>query len=330
MNSLHILIIFNGRLPVSKYGGTQRVIWSLTKELAGMGHKVTFLAGEGSRCDFAEVQILDFSIPLAGQIPRDVDLVHSFINIWEELPKPFMVTIEGNSRPGRDFHINTCFVSRNHASRYGSEVFVYNGMDLEELGKPDLEAKRKYLHFLGKAAWNVKNVKGCIRIARESGIPLRVLGGSRINLKMGLRVTLDTNVRFEGMVGGKHKHRLINGSKALLFPVLWHEPFGIALTESLYFGCPVFGTPYGSLPELIPADFGFLSTRASELISALKHVDSYDRKKCHEYASDHFSSRKMTQDYLVLYEKILHGEALNRRPPRLVDATQTALLPFSP
>lgn len=330
MKSLHILIVFNGRLPVSKYGGTQRVIWSLAKELARMGHRVTFLAGKGSRCDFARVKILDKGIPVAGQIPEDVDLVHSFINIWEELPKPLMVSIEGNSRPGRDFHINTCFVSRNHASRYGSEVFVYNGMDLEELGKPDLDLERKYLHFLGKAAWNVKNVKGCIRIAREAGIPLRVLGGSRINLKMGMRITLDRNVRFEGMVGGKYKHQLINGSKALLFPVLWHEPFGIALTESLYYGCPVYGTPYGSLPELIPAEFGFLSTSQSELISALAHVDSYDRKKCHEYASDHFSSRKMTQDYLLLYEKILRGEALNRRPPRLVDTTQPALLPFIP
>jgi glycosyltransferase involved in cell wall biosynthesis len=330
MKKLHILIVYNNRLPVSKYGGTQRVIWSLGKELAGIGYQVTFLAGEGTRCNFAGVKVLDGSIPLAGQIPEEVDLVHSFINIWEELPKPLMVTIEGNSRPDRDFHINTCFVSRNHASRYGSEVFVYNGMDLAELGKPDLDLERNYLHFLGKAAWNVKNVKGCISIAREAGIPLRVLGGTRINLKMGLRITLDRNVRFEGMVGGEHKHRLINGSKALLFPVLWHEPFGIALTESLYFGCPVFGTPYGSLPELIPADVGFLSTRASELISALEHVDSYDRRKCHEYASEHFSSRKMAQDYLVLYEKILRGEALNRRPPRLVDTSQPALLHYSP
>jgi len=330
MNTYHILIVYNGRLPVSTYGGTQRVIWSLAKELAGMGHQVTFLAGEGSRCDFAGVRILDPGKPVSGQIPEDVDLVHSFINIWEELPKPLMVTIEGNSRPGRDFHINTCFVSRNHALRYGSDCFVYNGMDLDELGNPDLDRERNYLHFLGKAAWNVKNLKGCINIARKAGIPLRVLGGNRINLKMGFRITLDRNVRFEGMVGGNYKHQLINGSKALLFPVLWHEPFGIALTESLYFGCPVFGTPYGSLPELIPAEFGFLSSSQSELISALEHMDSIDRRKCHEYASDNFSSRKMTQDYLDLYEKILNGEALNGRPPRLVDTTRPQLLPFSP
>lgn len=329
MSSLHILIVYNNRLPVSKYGGTQRVIWSLGKELAGMGHRITFLAGEGSTSTFAQVKTLDSKRPLADQIPEDVDLIHSFINIWEELPRPLIVTIEGNSRPGRDFHINTCFVSRNHASRYGSERFVYNGMDLEEYGKPSFDMERKYLHFLGKAAWKVKNVKGCISMAREAGLPLRVIGGNRIQLKMGIRISLDMNVRFEGMVGGAYKNQLINGSKALLFPVLWDEPFGIALTESLYYGCPVFGTPYGSLPELITSEFGFLSDSRSELIYALENVDTYDRLKCHEYVCDMFSSLKMTQDYLPLYEKVLNGEALNRKPPRLLDTEKPELLPFA-
>jgi len=329
MKPLHILIVCNSRLPVSKYGGTQRVVWSLGKELAGMGHRITFLAGEGTTCNFTTVKILNTGIPLAGQIPEEVDLVHSFIPVWEEVPKPLMFTIEGNSRPGRDFHINTCFVSRNHASRYGSKVYVYNGMDLEELGKPRFDIDRSYVHFLGKAAWNVKNVKGCIRIARGAGIPLRVLGGSRINLKMGARITLDRNVRFEGMVGGSYKNQLINGSKALLFPVLWNEPFGIALTESLYFGCPVIGTPYGSLPELITPEFGFLSSSQSELINALEHVDSYDRRKCHEHVCDNFSSRKMTGDYLKLYERVLNGEPLNPKPPALIDSQAPKLLPWN-
>ena len=166
-------------------------------------------------------------------------------------------------------------------------------------------------------------------MAREAGIPLRVLGGNRIQLKMGIRITLDLNVRFEGMVSGTNKNRLINGSRALLFPVLWNEPFGIALTESLYFGCPVFGTPFGSLAELITPEFGFLSHSRSELIQALGEVDSYNRLKCHEYVCDVFSSLKMTQDYLALYEKVLNGENLNPEPPRLIDTEPPKLLPFT-
>ena len=105
---------------------------------------------------------------------------------------------------------------------------------------------RKHLHFLAKAAWRVKNVKGAIEISRRSHHKLIVMGGTRLNLKMGFRFTPDLHVKFYGMVGGEQKLSLLNQSKALLFPVLWHEPFGIAITESLYMGAAVFGTPYGS------------------------------------------------------------------------------------
>jgi len=328
MKPLHILIINNGIIPTPKYGGTSRVVWYLGKELVKMGHRITFLVGPGSVCDFARVLPLDPAIELAKQIPEDVDLVHSFIPKMGPLSIPYMITIEGNESDDRPFDINTCFVSRDHAARHSSEVFVYNGLGFEEYGKPKFDAPRNYIHFLAKAAWQVKNLKGSMSIARTAGLPLRVLGGTRVNLKMGIRITLDPRIRFEGMVGGEEKNRLINGSKALLFPVRWNEPFGIAIMESLYFGCPVFGTPYGSLPELVTPDFGFLSNRKSELVEALGRVDEYDRLKCHEYVCDSFSSLQMARNYLPLYEKVLNGETLNPNPPELVVPDPPKFLPW--
>jgi len=329
MEAQHILIVYNGKIPTPKYGGTSRDIWYLGKELIKMGHRVTFLVGQGSRCDFAKIIPMNPEEPLARQIPEDVDLVHSHIPLWEPLPKPYMITLHGNSNDEREFDINTTFISRNHAARFGSEVFVYNGLGLEEYGKPQLDNPRKYLHFLGKAAWRVKNLKGCMSIARASGYQLRVLGGYRVNMKMGIRFTLDPRIRFEGMVGGETKNRLINGSKALLFPVRWNEPMGLAVVESLYFGCPVFGTPYGALPELVTPEFGLLSNRKSDLVDALKHVEDYDRKKCHEYICDNFASIHMAQNFLPLYEKVLNGEALNPIAPKLVHPNPPKFLPWN-
>jgi len=328
MSALHILIVYNGKIPTPRYGGTSRVIWYLGKELVKMGHRITLLVGKGSSCDFARVIPFDPGTPLSSQVPEDVDLVHSHIPLRKRLPKPYMITLHGNSTDKSEFDINTTFLSRNHAARFGSQVYVYNGLGLEEYGKPRLENPRSYLHFLGKAAWRVKNFKGCMDIARASGYPLRVLGGYRVNLKMGVRITLDPRIRFEGMVGGEKKNRLINGSKALLFPVRWHEPMGLALVESLYFGCPVFGTPYGSLPEIVTPEFGYLSDSRSELVQALEQVEDYDRKRCHEYVCDTFSSRHMAQNYLSLYDKVLNGESLNPRPPRLVQPDQPRFLPW--
>lgn len=293
-----------------------------------MGHRVTYLLDKGSYCDFARVLPKDPNIPLARQIPEDVDLVHTQMRVEGELPKPYIVTNHGGSRDEEEFYINTNFVSRDHAARFGSETFVYNGLGLEEYGKPQLDRSRNYIHFLGKAAWQVKNLKGSISVANAAGLPLRVMGGYRVNLKMGPRVTLDPRIRFEGMVGGEKKNRLINGSKALLFPVRVAEAFGMAVTESLYFGCPVFGTPYGSLPELVTPEFGFLSNKKSELVDALSHVEEYDRKKCHEYVADSFTSLQMAQNYLKLYEKVLNGETLNPKPPKLIEGNVPMFLPW--
>lgn len=50
---MNIVLVIGSVIPVTAYGGTQRVIWYLGKELVKLGHCVTFLAGRGSTCDFA-------------------------------------------------------------------------------------------------------------------------------------------------------------------------------------------------------------------------------------------------------------------------------------
>ena len=60
---MHILIYFPVRLPVTRYGGIERVIWGLGKALVRMGHRVTYLAGAGSTCDFAACLAYDPTRP---------------------------------------------------------------------------------------------------------------------------------------------------------------------------------------------------------------------------------------------------------------------------
>jgi hypothetical protein len=282
----------------------------LVRELVRRGHHVTLLAGPGSRSPATEVRVFDLATPTAAQLPAGIDLAHLFLNPGESLPVPSLVSLGGVPRADEVLDRNTVFVSASHAARFGSSCFVYNGLDPEDYGPVDWSRPREYLHFLAKAAWRVKNVRGAIRVARLAGQKLVVMGGHRLNISMGFRLTLDPRVRFMGMVGGDRKIRVLNGSRGLLFPVRWHEPFGLAI-------CPVLGTPYGSLPELVPADVGVLSNRASELAEAARHLERFDRRRCHEWVMDRFTTRHMTDGYLQLYRRILNGEVLNPvRPSR--------------
>lgn len=165
----------------------------------------------------------------------------------------------------------------------------------------------------------MKNLKGAISLIKK--IPnekLYVFGGVRFNFNMGIRLTFTPKVRFFGLVDNETKMKYLPHSKGLIFPVLWNEPFGLALTESLYFGSPVFGTPYGSLPEIIIPEVGYLSNSQQNLQEAIKNWQDFSPKVCHQYAKEVFNSEKMAKAYMEKYIRVLDGENLNAHKPKLI------------
>lgn len=319
---MNICIVLHAQLPQIKYAGTERVVWYLGQELQRMGHRVSYICGRGSDCPFAQVIEYDPYRPIREQIPMDVDIAHFHVPVPEDYDRPHVLTIHGNALPqGRTEQ--AIFVSRNHAERFGSSSWVHNGLDWDAYQPLDLTQRRTRFHFLGKAAWRVKNLRGAIDITHDiSGGRLDVLGGYRLNLKMGFRLTLSPWISFHGMVDDAYKSRIIQRSRGLLFPVTWHEPFGLAIVESLYMGAPVFGTPYGSLPELVSPEVGYLSNSRSELV---RHIQehSYDPKRCHEYARDLYNAQRMARAYLSKYEQVLSGQCLNPIVPVALEARRS-------
>lgn len=327
---MHILIVHDQKIPVAGYGGTERVIWGLAKSLRDLGHQVTFLVPQGSYCPFASVLIWNPLVSLNVQIPASVDVVHLNHTPSETLLKPYVVTIHGNVPAETILDINSIFVSQNHANRYGSESFIHNGLDWSDYGRPNLAQPRNHFHFLGKAAWRIKNVQGAIDTTLQSpNEQLAVLGGTRLNLKMGFRMTWSSRIQFYGTVGGQQKLDLLSQSKGLIFPVRWHEPFGLAITESLYFGCPIFATPYGSLPELVKPEFGVLSDQQTALTEAIQHASDFSKEACHTYARDVFDAQSMAKKYVIVYERALNGHALNPQNPQLIEKNPPKFLPWN-
>ncbi|MBN1116799.1 MAG: glycosyltransferase [Bacteroidales bacterium] len=311
-----IQFVTKSQIPAKKYGGKERALWSLLKALKNSGHKLKLIAPIGSVCPFADITPFDPKLPIEQQIDSRCDIVHFDYPLHREFEqKPYLCRQGGNGQQGEIFAKNTVFVSRNSAHRHGGEYFILNGIDAEEYGDPALNMKREYVHFLAKAAWKVKNLKGSIEISKMAGEHLEVIGGNRINFKMGFRVTLSLHVNFNGIIGGEKKLNIIRGSKALLYPVLWHEPCANAVFESLYYGCPVFGTTWGFLPEIINKEMGFLTNSKSAMAEALKNASSFNRKAIHEHLMEHHSIARVANEYMKAYELILEGKTLNAKTP---------------
>lgn len=326
--AMRVCIVIDALLPPVQYGGTERVAVWLGRALHELGHRVCYLAHAGSRLDFAPVLAWNRATPLHTQIPADTDIVHSHSGLPEDFGLSACQTIHGNTSEARRFHPNSIFVSESHARNHGATAFVHHGMDPRGYAQPDFAARGGPFVFLAKAAWKVKNLTGAIRTARLAGAPLEVLGGHRLNFKMGFRLTLDPNTHFHGMVDDHVKSRWLRGARGLLLPVRWPEPFGIATIESLYFGVPVFGTPYGSLPELIGPEAGSLAVCADELAEAARRADRFDRRALHAYWAARFTAERMARKYVMYYEKILAGEPLHSGVVESPSVRGSTLLPW--
>jgi hypothetical protein len=162
---MKIIIVNNTIIPAIAYGGTERVIWGLGKALHQLGHDVHYLVKKGSTCEFAKIIEIDENLSIAEQIKESFDVIHANYDdgSLEQIGIPYIITFHGNTNETFDFNKNMVFISKNHANRYSSDVFVYNGLDWDDYPLPALNKNRIYYHFLGKAAWRLKNVKGAIK-----------------------------------------------------------------------------------------------------------------------------------------------------------------------
>jgi glycosyltransferase involved in cell wall biosynthesis len=308
VNPTRLCLVHDTTLPVYRYGGAERALGWLAKGLREAGHEVLIACRRGSSFPGIPVVGIDFTKPIAGQLPPAA-LYHLFFTPREKLSAPYVVTIQGNGKPGEEFARNTVFISRNHAERHGAQAYVHNGLDPAEYAFS--EKKDKDLLFLAKASWSVKNVKGAIRLAKKKKRPLQILGGNHWLAPVHRR----QGIHWRGMVGGEEKNTLVARSAGLLFPVLWHEPFGIAVIEALVSGTPALVSPFGSLPELVPDHVGRVCESEMEFLDAIDDLSEFSPRECRDWVLENFDYRGMTQKYEECYEKFLSGENLNATKP---------------
>ena len=321
-------------IPAPAYGGTETVVDTLARGLQAAGHEVLLVCHPASTCPVQRASVVPASDAIrmgrasielehavgAYELVQDCDVVHDhtlagpvYADRFPELPvvatnhMPFtrtMTAIFGAAVP----HVGLIAISHSHAASTNLPLagVVHHGVDLAEfpLGTGD----GRYAAVLSRMTPE-KGVHRAISIARAAGVQLRIAAKMRELHEQAyfdefVRPHLGDDVVYLGELGAADKRSLLGGAVALLNPIGWPEPFGMAMVEAMACGTPVIGCPQGAAPEIVVDGVtGFLSDDDDELADRLRAVGRIDRAACRQRVADHFSAESMVAGHLRLYQQ---------------------------
>jgi glycosyltransferase involved in cell wall biosynthesis len=186
------------------------------------------------------------------------------------------------------------------------DAVVHHGIDVDDY--PFGAGDGGYVALLGRMAEN-KGVHRAIAVAKAVGIKLKIAAKMREPREHAyfdefVRPHLGEDVVYLGEVDAEGKRELLASAAALLNPISWREPFGMAMLEALACGTPVVGCPQGAAPEIVEHGLtGFLGDSDAELINGLRSIGQIDRLVCREEARRRFSVERMVEGYVQVYER---------------------------
>jgi glycosyltransferase involved in cell wall biosynthesis len=164
-----------------------------------------------------------------------------------------------------------------------------------------------YLAFLGRISIE-KRVDRAIEIARRCGIPLKIAAKidktDRDYYKDTIAPLIDGKfIEYIGEIDERGKPDFLGNARALLFPIEWPEPFGLAMIEAMACGTPVVAWNRGSVPEVVePGVTGLIANSIEEAVAAVHKVGTLDRAQIRRAWERRFSATVMAANYLRLYD----------------------------
>ena len=219
---------------------------------------------------------------------------------------------------------------------------VHNGIDTELFCSREMQ-DRTYLLFVGRMSkakdstgkyMDPKGVGTAIAIAKQTGIPLKIVGNVEdpaffneiVKPHLSTTITYVGELSVEQTLTKEEMVKLFQGAIAFLNPINWEEPFGLVMAEAASCGTPVVAYNRGSVQELIKdGQTGFIIDPDNEertgkgswvikkqgiegLVEAVNRIGEIDRLACREHAVEQFTIGKMVDGYEVLYQALLQSK----------------------
>src|SRR5262245_47515051 len=326
-------------VPPRLYGGTERVVSYLTEELVRLGHHVTLFASgdsvtranlvacapraqrlEGVRDGLPQLLVM---LERVLQRAHEFDVLHfhteplAHFPLFRALRGKTVTTLYGRlDTPElkplfREFGempvVSVSDSQRAPAQGMSWLATVYHGLS------PDVcpfnpSPRGRYFAFLGRVSPE-KGLDRAIGIARRTGMTVRIGAKSRAVAEPYFRSRivplLGAGIEFLGELGERDKPAFLGNATALLFPIDWPEPFGLAVIEAMSCGTPVLAWAQGSVPEIVENGVsGFVVNSMDDAMAKARVVGALDRRQVRRRFEKRFVASRMAQDYLSVYHSL--------------------------
>lgn len=343
MKIAHVAPLYES-VPPRLYGGTERIISYLTEALVELGHDVTLFASGDTKTSARLVPCRERALrldprPLKSEIAAhlsmldevrkradDFDVIHFHLShflhfpFFRHMPHRTVTTPHGRldyadlaQAYDRFPRFPMISISRSQRARFASANWlatIHHGLPID-IYEPDFEAGSGgvYLAFLGRMSRD-KRPDRAIEIARRTGLKLKLAAkigdGDRAYFEEVIQPMIDGDrVEYVGEIGEDQKSRFLGNAAALLFPIDWPEPFGLAVIEAMACGTPVMAWSCGAMPEIIDhGTTGFVVETMEDAVAAMPALLQLDRRRIRAIFERRFSADRMARDYVAAYSRM--------------------------
>ena len=333
-------------VPPRLYGGTERVVSYLTEELVRLGHEVTLFASGDSTTRARLVTCAPRALRLdpgvrdplphlllmlerVRQRAHEFDLLHFHVepplhfSLFRGLANKTVTTLHGRLdlpdiqplfREFGEMPLVSISDSQRNALPGANWVgTVYHGLSAEVC--PFNPAPRgNYFAFLGRAAPE-KGLARAILIARAAGVRLKIAAKvdpvDQKYFRQHIAPLIGGQVEWLGEVDERNKPAFLGNAIALLFPIDWPEPFGLAMIEAMACGTPVLAWRNGSVPEIVEHGVsGFIVDSIEQAVALVPRIAQLNRTWVRARYEARFTATRMARDYLAVYRALGRRYAL--------------------
>ena len=281
------------------------------------------------------------NLSVAFQSSGKFDIIHSHLDLWtlffqEIVRTPVVHTFHNplytssitnpNRIPTRlkMFEIHKkrtygCFISKSQRKlcpvKFPHNWIAYNGIDISQYEfnpKPE-----DYFAWIARID-PYKGIENAIAAAEIAGVKLKLAGrlddSRKKYFREKIKPHLGRKIEYIGELSQKELPEFYGKAKAILYPIEWHEPFGLVMTEAMACGTPVIAFAQGSVPEVIKDEkTGFVIPMLNKkgerniigIVQSIKKIDQIKRENCRKWVEKEFTYQRMTDKYEEIYYKIL-------------------------